>query len=150
MGDDVKPNVRVCDRPRLESGWTLTTKLVRLKISSLNRLEPINLSKGEPEWYDTTSFQTHAVWPPMNRRTCVPARHRQHLHVQYQICCHFFENTKKYRRGDARQIPGQIPGANIPPAVNTMYSCIYLQYSVATAVLLLRGVQHTPPLTVHT
>jgi hypothetical protein len=55
----------------------------------------------------------------MNRRTCVPARQRQHLHVPYQICYHFFfvKNTKKYRRGDARQNPPEIPGANTPSAV---------------------------------
>jgi hypothetical protein len=58
-----------------------------------------------------------AAWPPMNRRTCVPARQHQHLHVPYQICYHFLKNTKKYRRGDARQNPPEIPGANTPSAV---------------------------------
>jgi hypothetical protein len=47
----------------------------------------------------------------------VPARQRQHLHVPYQICYHFLKNTKKYRRGDARQNPPEIPGGNTPPAV---------------------------------
>ena len=53
----------------------------------------------------------------MNLRTCVPARQRQHLHVPYQICYHFLKNTKKYRRGDARQNPPEIPGSYTPPAV---------------------------------
>jgi len=53
----------------------------------------------------------------MNRCTCVPARQRQHLHVPYQICYHFLKNTKKYRRGDTRHNPPEIPGGNTPPAV---------------------------------
>ena len=60
----------------------------------------------------------------MNRRTCVPARQRQHLHVPYQICYHFLKNTKKYRRGDARQNPPEIAGANTPSAV-LMVSLMY-------------------------
>jgi hypothetical protein len=67
-------------------------------------------------FYDTASFQTLAAWPPINRCTCVPARQRHYLHVPYQICYHFLKNTKKYRRGDARQNPPEIPGANTPSA----------------------------------
>jgi hypothetical protein len=42
-----------------------------------------------------------------------------HLHVPYQICYHFLKSTKKYRRGDARQNPPEIPGSYTPPAVHT-------------------------------
>ena len=73
---------------------------------------------GTVHFFVNASFQTPAAWPPMNRRTCVPARHRQHLHVPYQICYHFLKSTKKYRRGDARQKPPEIPGSYTPPAVH--------------------------------
>ena len=55
----------------------------------------------------------------MNRRTCVPARQRQRLHVTYQVCYHFLKNTKKYRRGDARQNPPEIPGSYTPAELST-------------------------------
>jgi hypothetical protein len=70
----------------------------------------------------------------MNRRTCVPARQCQHLHVPYQICYNFLENAKKYRRGDARQNPPEIPGANTPSAVR-VYDVLF----PSTAVEFVRG-----------
>jgi hypothetical protein len=70
---------------------------------------------GVPLFFVHASFQTPAAWPPMNWLTCVPARQCQHLHVPYQIWYHFLKNTKKYRRGDTRQNPPEIPGGNTPP-----------------------------------
>jgi hypothetical protein len=54
---------------------------------------------------------------------------------------HFLKNTKKYRRGDVRQIPPEYAGANTPSAVHG-----YLPTTAVvgtTAVDLLNLVLHT-------
>jgi hypothetical protein len=47
-------------------------------------MHPLRTDPGtDPLLKDTTSFQTPAAWPPMNMRTSVATRQRQHLHAPY-------------------------------------------------------------------